>query len=43
MTKTELIKAITDKTRTTVKKASAFLNAFIDIVSENLENTTMFR
>ena len=37
MTKSDLVKAVADKARTTIKKADAFLKTFVDIVSENLE------
>lgn len=37
MTKTELVKAIAEKSGKTVKDADTFLNAFIDTVSENLK------
>lgn len=37
MTKLDLVKAIAEKAGTTNKDADTFLNAFIDVVSENLE------
>lgn len=36
MTKLDLVKAIAEKAGTTNKDADTFLNAFIDVVSENL-------
>lgn len=37
MTKTELVKAIAEKSGKTIKDADIFLNTFIDIVGENLK------
>lgn len=36
MDKSEIVKAIAEKAETANKDADAFLNTFIDVVSENL-------